>query len=273
MIQHPLLDHIVRSVFVPAGIAPLVHGEPPVLLEDGYPSDLPWITVTWAQTLDGRISGPNGAPLVISGDPAWAMTHLLRQTHDSILIGAATLCNDNPKLNVRLDSILVDRLGMPASGLVPRNPQPVILDAQLTIPLTCHLLTSDECRRPWIVAEPAVIAAVPDKVASFEAMGARILPVARADGPRAVFAAIRAAGARSVMVEGGARVLATVLNAGLANAVVVTVAPKTAAAGTVGEVDGGATVNAAIPGTGRSWNAWSVVGQDVVGVWSLTPGS
>ncbi|ORX57838.1 bacterial bifunctional deaminase-reductase [Piromyces finnis] len=99
-------------------------------------SPYPEVTLTYAQTLDGFISGmPNTPPLLISGKESMLMTHCLRNKNDAIMIGIGTLLNDNPQLNVRQLS------GFNNGGDV-RNPQPVILDTKLRFPLNCKLLNN-----------------------------------------------------------------------------------------------------------------------------------
>jgi len=96
----------------------------------------PEVTLTYAQTLDGFISGkPNTPPLLISGKESMLMTHCLRNKHDGIMVGIGTVLNDNPQLNVR------QLAGFNDGGLV-KNPQPIILDSKLRFPLDCKLLNN-----------------------------------------------------------------------------------------------------------------------------------
>ncbi|ORX86136.1 bacterial bifunctional deaminase-reductase [Anaeromyces robustus] len=97
-------------------------------------SRYPEVTLTYAQTLDGFISGkPNTPPLLISGKESMLMTHCLRNKNEAIMIGIGTVLNDNPQLNVR------QLTGFNNGGNV-HNPQPVILDSKLRFPLDCKLL-------------------------------------------------------------------------------------------------------------------------------------
>jgi GTP cyclohydrolase II len=63
----------------------------------------PFLTLTYAQTLDGSIAGPLGASgprLMLSGERSMAMTHALRAVHDAIVVGIGTALADDPKLTV-----------------------------------------------------------------------------------------------------------------------------------------------------------------------------
>ncbi|KAM3572258.1 hypothetical protein VYU27_005748 [Nannochloropsis oceanica] len=64
----------------------------------------PFVTLAYAQSLDGCVATEDKKPTAISGPAALVLTHDLRALHDCILIGAGTLQSDNPRLNVRLSS-------------------------------------------------------------------------------------------------------------------------------------------------------------------------
>ncbi|KAJ1674886.1 2,5-diamino-6-(ribosylamino)-4(3H)-pyrimidinone 5'-phosphate reductase [Spiromyces aspiralis] len=57
----------------------------------------PWVTVSFAQSLDGKL-GMDGFQLALSSDESMAMTHQLRCVHDGILVGINTVINDDPRL-------------------------------------------------------------------------------------------------------------------------------------------------------------------------------
>ena len=62
----------------------------------------PWITVKMAQTLDGKIAGPAGKPVMLSNKLCAQFTHEQRKYSDAVLTTARTVNNDDPMLNVRL---------------------------------------------------------------------------------------------------------------------------------------------------------------------------
>lgn len=75
----------------------------------GMLSGKSWITVTWAQSINGVI-GSDDQRLLLSGDESLRMilslinlsglTHCIRERSDSILIGINTLLKDQPRLDV-----------------------------------------------------------------------------------------------------------------------------------------------------------------------------
>jgi len=171
----------------------------------------PWITLAYAQSLDGCLTDVQGRPSSISGEEALRLTHLLRATHDAILVGIGTVLADNPQLTVRF--------------VEGKNPQPLILDTHLKTPLESKLMQRQDSP-PWIFtsAEAAF-----ERQARLEAAGARIVALVKEPGdPIPLEPLLRylwEQGIRSLMVEGGAKILTTFLAAGLFDLAVITLAP------------------------------------------------
>jgi diaminohydroxyphosphoribosylaminopyrimidine deaminase/5-amino-6-(5-phosphoribosylamino)uracil reductase len=63
---------------------------------------LPFVTLKYAQSLDGRIATKSGDSRWISSDESLKLSHQLRAVNDSILIGNNTLKRDDPLLTTRL---------------------------------------------------------------------------------------------------------------------------------------------------------------------------
>ncbi len=172
----------------------------------------PFVTLTYAQSLDGSIARADSLPLNLSGSRSAEMTHLLRSSHDAILVGIGTIIADDPRLTVRL-----------ADG---KDPQPIILDSRLRCPLNATLLESYRTA-PWFAARHD---APVERQIELEASGARVLrlPAREADGLvdlTALMSALYEDGIRTLMVEGGARVITELLAAQLVDHVVITIAP------------------------------------------------
>lgn len=66
-------------------------------------SELPYITLKWAQTLDGTIGLPSER-LLITNQEVQKEVHHLRACHDVVVVGAGTVLQDDPKLNNRFGS-------------------------------------------------------------------------------------------------------------------------------------------------------------------------
>lgn len=171
----------------------------------------PYVTLCYAQSLDGSIAGVPRRPLALSCAASLVFVHQLRALHDGILVGIGTVLSDDPRLTVRL---------------VPgKHPQPVVLDSHLRFPIHARLL-QEKITRPWIAAAEA---AAPEKQSILAQGGARILRFpADCDGlvPLApLLRELRREGIHTLMVEGGARIISRMLAQGLADQLVVTLAP------------------------------------------------
>lgn len=171
----------------------------------------PFVTLTFAQSLDGSIAAQPGQRLRLSGCESLRLTHWLRGIHDSILVGIGTVLADDPRLTVRL--------------VKAGQPQPVVLDSQLRTPPSARLLTGGG-RSPWIVCASGADAG---RRGVLEMCGACLVEVATdADGRLqipAVLTALASRGIRSVMVEGGAAVIRSFLAAHVVDYLVLTIAP------------------------------------------------
>jgi 3,4-dihydroxy 2-butanone 4-phosphate synthase/GTP cyclohydrolase II len=170
----------------------------------------PFVTVSYAQSLDGSIAARLGHPLSLSGGPALVLTHALRAAHEAILVGIGTVLADDPRLNVRL--------------VAGRHPQPVVVDSRLRFPLYANLLKNNG-RRPWIATGEQADAG---RQAALEEGGARIL---RLPGPNgwvdltALLQRLGEMGINSLMVEGGGQIITSFIAARLIDQMVITIAP------------------------------------------------
>jgi riboflavin-specific deaminase-like protein len=174
-------------------------------------SPLPLVTIKYAQTLDGRIATCSGNSRWVSGPESRVLAHRLRSEHDAVLVGIGTVLADDPRLDVRLWA----------------GPQPlrIAVDGRLRIPDQAAMFGSDGNQA--IVATST--SADPSREAALERRGARILKIERTDEGldlQELLRRLREIGIETVLVEGGAGIITSLLRARLANALVVFVAPK-----------------------------------------------
>ena len=174
---------------------------------------LPLVTLKFAQTLDGRIATATGNSQWISSEKFQRLAHRLRAINDAVMVGIDTVLADDPQLTVRL--------------VRGRNPTRVILDSRLRIPLDARVVSSQETV-PTIIATTSH--ADEKKLASLREAGIEVL-VIREDEEgkvdlRELLGALGKRGISSVLVEGGAGVITSLLRQNLVDKMVVAVAPK-----------------------------------------------
>jgi diaminohydroxyphosphoribosylaminopyrimidine deaminase/5-amino-6-(5-phosphoribosylamino)uracil reductase len=168
----------------------------------------PMVTLKLAQSLDGRIATAEGESRWITGPAARARVHLMRAAHDAVLVGAGTARADDPELTVR--------------GLgTPWQPVRIVASSGLDLDPRGRLGRSAGAAPVWLLHGPRAPAA---RRAAWEAAGARLIEVAEAaEGglePVAMLAALGAAGLTRVFCEGGGRLAAALIRAGLVDRLV-----------------------------------------------------
>ena len=190
----------------------------------------PHVTLKAASTLDGKIADIHGASKWITGDAARLEARRLRSEADAVVVGIGTVLADDPALTVRLD------------GPWPRQPLRVVLDSKARTPVASRLIQGEPAGHAVI----AVGAEAPaDRVHALEAAGAQVLRCPGPDGrvsPADLLKALVAREVRGVLVEGGAEVAGSFLEAGLVDRVAMFVAPL---------LLGGAKAPTAVAGLGR----------------------
>lgn len=165
----------------------------------------PAVTFKWAMSLDGRIATATGQSRWISSPEGrrWALA--LREEHDVILVGSGTVLADDPRLDRRL-------------GLAPGPITRVVMDRRLRVEPTARLFE---------VPGPVVIyteASGRDRRDAVTARGAEVVVLPSVE-PAAVLADLYDRGLQSLLVEGGSEVLASFVESGCYDRVMVDCAP------------------------------------------------
>ncbi len=164
---------------------------------------MPWVHLKWAMSLDGKIATRTGDSQWISGVESRAVVHELRGRMDAILVGRGTVVADDPLLTAR-----------PAG---PRVATRVIVSASGELPRTCQLRATAREIPTLIFTENEAI------LRSWKNDGCEIVEL-----PMSLDAILRELGRRemtNVLVEGGAGLLGSFLDAGLGDEVHAFIAP------------------------------------------------
>jgi diaminohydroxyphosphoribosylaminopyrimidine deaminase/5-amino-6-(5-phosphoribosylamino)uracil reductase len=168
----------------------------------------PYVTLKVAASLDGRTAMANGESRWITGPAARADVHRLRAEAGAVLTSATTVLADDCALTVR---------DFQAPGL--RQPDRIVLDRTARVPPSAAVW-AEGARRFWLTATAptACPAGVVHRDLQTSAAGALSLP--------AVLAALHEQQINHVLVEAGAGLTGAFLAAGLADELVVYLAPR-----------------------------------------------
>ena len=175
---------------------------------------LPWVTLKAAITLDGKLATSTGDSRWVSGDKARQYVHRLRDQVDAILVGTNTALFDNPQLTTRLGR----KRG--------RNAVRVVLDSRLRLPTRLKIFASPLVARTIVVTLRGNDAPAAKKLTR---RGVEVWQVPGRGGRVNLLALLRRLGAEGfshLLVEGGAETHGSFLEQGLADELLVFIAPK-----------------------------------------------
>jgi len=174
---------------------------------------IPFVTLKFAQTLDGRIATATGDSKWISSEPSLKWAHRLRSLHDAVLVGVGTVLKDDPQVTVRL--------------VKGRSPLRIVVDSRLRIPLSSKILKDLESA-PTIIA--ATSQADIEQAFALSIMGIEVLTIGEdSEGMVDLKDLLQKLGKKnisSVLVEGGATTITSFIRQGLADKIVAIIAPK-----------------------------------------------
>ena len=176
-------------------------------------SGIPYVTVKYAQTLDGRIATKTGDSQWISSEASRKYVHVLRSTNDGIMVGAGTVTADNPQLTVR--------------HVKGKNPLRIIVDSKLRIPIKSSVLTDDNPHQTII----ATTSNAPSrKITAIKKLGAEVLVVKKERNGKVSFSSLlKELGKReimSVLVEGGSGMITALLKVNLVDKMIIPISPR-----------------------------------------------
>lgn len=171
----------------------------------------PWVIAKWAMTLDGKIATRTGDSKWISGEESRRRVHELRGRVDAILVGGGTVKADNPLLTAR------------PSG--PRTAVRVVVSGSANLPSNCQL-------RETASTTPVIVATTEGNrisLRSWTEVGAEVIELPANEALISPDALLQELGRRrmtNVLVEGGARLFGSFLDARAINEAWVFVAPR-----------------------------------------------
>ena len=164
------------------------------------------ITLTFAQSLDGRIATSTGESRYISEEGSLKLNQQLRKEHDAILVGAGTVLADNPLLTCRIE---------PA-----KSPVRVLLDPSLRTPVDSRIAKSAYKYKTILFYDKELHNSrdsdlIAGRINTFDEKQIITRGISSSDDGllnlNAVIEQLDSEGIKSLMVEGGSKVLTSFL--------------------------------------------------------------
>lgn len=157
----------------------------------------PAVWANCAASLDGRLAFAGGRRAALSGPEDLARVQRLRAGSDAVLVGVGTVVKDDPSLRVHWEL-----LGEPPGP----NPTRIVVDASGRTPASARVLDG---------STPTIIATSERSTRAFPAHVRTVVAGASRVDLGQLFTVLYDLGIRTLMVEGGAEILSSVLRAGL----------------------------------------------------------
>ena len=188
---------------------------------------LPFVALKWAMSLDGKISANSGDSKWISGERSRAYVHQLRAGADAVAVGSGTVKADDPALSVRPEKLFMSDEHLSMQFRI-KQPARIIFDTHAATALNGNLWRAQPAGT--LIFVTAASENSRERVKALRDNGAVVLemPVGSSGRPaiEAVLRELARHGMTSVLVEGGAELLGSFLDAKMADRVHVFIAPK-----------------------------------------------
>ena len=171
---------------------------------------LPYVAMKYAMTIDGKIACYTGLSKWITGEEARKHVHSLRHKYTGIMVGINTVLADDPLLNCRLEN--------------SKDPVRIICDSTLRIPMDSQIVRTAGKYRTIIAT------CLPDgeKAQKLSELGIEIIKIKEHSQVdiRTLMTELGRRQIDSILLEGGASLNWSVLEAGMVNKVYAYIASK-----------------------------------------------
>ncbi len=171
---------------------------------------MPFIAIKSAQSLDGKIATATGHSKWITSEATRRYARSIRDEFDAILVGINTVLKDDPKLN---------------GSKKTKYPKKIILDSSLKVSIKARLFSGVKPSDVFLVTTDK---APERKRKAFLKKGVNVIVCPRRKrlfDLKWLFKELAKQEITSILVEGGAHVIGTVLKEGLADKAYVYIAP------------------------------------------------
>lgn len=184
-----------------------------IALEYHKRTQMPFVTLKTAMTLDGKIATSTGDSKWVTNELSRENVHRMRNWMDGIMVGIGTVLKDRPSLTTRL----------PEGG--GKSPTRIVADSLLRIPIDTPLVTTAKEVPTWVFCTDR---ADTEKEKQLLEYGVKVIRTG--SGPhvdlKKAMKYLGENGISSVLLEGGGQLNWSMLEAGLVQKVVTFIAPK-----------------------------------------------
>jgi len=186
----------------------------------------PYIMLKLAVSADGKAGLAGRKQASITGEAARERVFQMRPASDAILVGIGTVLSDDPQLTCRLP------------GMFERSPVRVVLDAQLHLPLATSVAATVRETPTWVFGSSKASALAEEIL---QQKGCKVFRVDSSNGQLdldQVLKTLAGQGITRLMVEGGPKVAASFVAAGLVDEAVLLRGDKNIGAGGIDPLEG-----------------------------------
>jgi diaminohydroxyphosphoribosylaminopyrimidine deaminase / 5-amino-6-(5-phosphoribosylamino)uracil reductase len=176
-------------------------------------TDIPFVGIKLAQTLDGRIADKNHESKWITSELARKEVHRIRSEYDAVMVGAGSVLKDNPELTVRL--------------VKGRNPVRVVIDGRMSLPVSMKVFNTVKAPT-WILTSSKAMNLKKEKVRKLASLGTRVISISSSFilSPMSILSFLGSEGVSSVLIEGGADTISSFVEANVVDKLFLFTAPK-----------------------------------------------
>ncbi len=175
----------------------------------------PFVTLSYAQSADGRIATRDGRAERISGPESLQFTHTLRRDNQAIMVGIGTVIADDPLLTCRLHQECP-------------SPVRIILDTWLRLPLHSQIAVTAESYQTIVFCSAEVSV---KRISELEKLSINVVPIAATHivedriALSHVLSQLGKMGFTNLFVEGGSAIITSFLSEKLVDRLCIILAP------------------------------------------------
>lgn len=174
----------------------------------------PFVLMKVAMSLDGKITSQSGKREPITSGLSLAQVHFTRSSFDAVMVGVGTILADNPLLTARL------------KGKEQNNPLRIIVDSYGRIPLEAKIVKTAKRVLTLLATSNRAPQA---KLKKLQEKGLQIIVLPEREGKvdlKKLILELDRRGVVSLLLEGGAKLYTSAVEAGIVDKFLFFVAPK-----------------------------------------------